>query len=140
MSAAGDLRPITGPPPPVRPPLLNLLLHGLAPALLSLSALAATGDDADATNSMNRLIIYSQSIGRGVPAEARDALANIVALLEAEGLAPEQQVWGLEGEKRVRVALTCGQLDALLPQINAIGGNIELLKIEVQRDSGDACI
>jgi hypothetical protein len=141
MNTAVDYRSAAGLPCSTRPALLSLLLRGLAPALLSLfTTLASAGEDDGPANGMNCLIIYSQSIGRGVPPEARDALAKIVTLLEAEGLAPEQQVWGLEGERRVRVTLTCGQLDALLPQINAIGGNIELLKIEVQRDSGDACL
>lgn len=88
---------------------------------------------------MSQLVILSQSIGRGVPKSTRDALAAIVELLEAEGLQTEQQVYGLEGERRVCVALTSRQLEALLPRIESIRSGVELLQVEIQRDSETPC-
>ena len=67
------------------------------------------------------------------------ALAAIVELLGAEGLQTEQQVYGLEGERRVCVALTSRQLEVLLPRIESIRSGVELLQVEIQRDSETPC-
>jgi hypothetical protein len=74
-----------------------------------------------------------------VPQGTRDALAAIVELLEAEGLQASQQVYGLEGERRVCVELTQQQLEALLPRIESLRSGVELLQVEIQRDSETPC-
>ena len=105
----------------------------------AVSACAASNTPPPGDTEMSQLVIRSQSIGRGVPQSTRDALAAIVELMEAEGLEAEQQVYGLEGERRVCVELTPEQLESLLPRIESIRSGVELLQVEIQRDSETPC-
>jgi hypothetical protein len=111
---------------------------GLA-GIIAVAACAANNSASSGNTDMSQLVIRSQSIGRGVPQGTRDALAAIVELLEAEGLQASQQVYGLEGERRVCVELTQQRLEALLPQIESLRSGVELLQVEIQRDSETPC-
>ncbi len=61
--------------------------------------------------------VYTQSIGRGVPAPAREALLQVRRQMLARGLAPTETRWGIEGEQRLCVVVDGSARDALLATI-----------------------
>ena len=85
------------------------------------------------------LTLSTQSIGRGVPAEAAQAFAQIQTLLRSAGYRAEAQAWGLEGEKRLCVVLAGADSRALLQQITKLADATELLRAETQPDPDNHC-
>jgi hypothetical protein len=87
-------------------------------------------NNADEGPSSSRILVFSQSIGRGVPPEAQQKFEEIQELLTEKGLEPEISPWGLEGEQRLCVIVSNAQRIELMPEISKMAEGVKLLKIQ----------
>ena len=86
-----------------------------------------------------RLLVYSQSIGRGVPESASSAFVSIEKELRGAGYQPTVKVWGLEGEQRLCIVVSQSDLQsALIESVVARGEAVQLLRVEVS-EKLDSC-
>ncbi len=90
---------------------------------------------AEETPHPSKILVFSQSIGRGVPEEAQQKFAEIQELLTEQGLKPEISPWGLEGEQRLCVIVSDAQRSELIREIMKMAEGVDLLK--VQEGDGD---
>lgn len=86
--------------------------------------------NAEESPSSSRILVFSQSIGRGVPPDAHQNFEKIRKLLTEKGLEPEISPWGLEGEQRLCVIVSDAQRIELMPEITKIAEGVKLLKIQ----------
>ncbi|TGD74807.1 hypothetical protein E4634_06305 [Mangrovimicrobium sediminis] len=73
--------------------------------------------------------VYTQSIGRGVPTAAREALLQVRREMLAQGLAPTETRWGIEGEQRLCVVVDAADQAALLAQIEQAIEGIDYIRV-----------
>ena len=88
------------------------------------------------TPQSTKILVFSQSIGRGVPPEAQQKFAEIQEMLISNGLNPEVSAWGLEGEQRLCVIVSGAQRSELIHEITKMSKGVTLLK--VQESDGDS--
>ena len=124
------MQPMIGGPVPLRTLLIASLL------LLHQGCVVA--DDNHATNpDFTELVVYTQSIGRGVPVDAEQKFIEITKLLKSEGLNPKVQAWGIEGEQRLCVVFNQQQHVEMIKIIDGMSEGVRLLKVTYERASAD---
>ena len=118
--------------------MIQLWALVLAFTLLPAQGCTMADNNPETSPRSTRILVFSQSIGRGVPQEAQQGFADIRKLLISNGLSPAVSSWGLEGEQRLCVILSVEQRNRLMPEITKMSEGVKLLKIEeLEEDSGE---
>ena len=111
----------------------------LAFTISSTEGCTVADDSADESPQSSRILVFSQSIGRGVPEEARKTFAEIRLMLVEKGMKPEVATWGLEGEQRMCVIVSAEQRDELMREIEKMAEGVTLLKVEEDEAGSELC-